>query len=167
MPFIVYMIKNDKTGHGYVGYTGKTVEDRMKDLCFSLFETNNGSPFPLRVALAVYGRNCFSHKHLAIYNTAKKASSSIDDWIVKMGTQYPFGYNISGAYRRSLEDYLYGGKLSIETTHLIARLKEHGKLKELSSMKKFKGPDADQVLYRNNPNKKYLQFLNKGGFKDD
>ena len=111
MKWVVYLIKNNINGKGYVGITNEAYKSYMdrfddhKDLAeWGGVEAPNGRIYPLHAAIIKYGSDNFSIELLEdYYMTLVEAQEKETYWIEKLNT-YASGW-IRNGYNLS-----YGGE---------------------------------------------------------
>lgn len=95
---IVYKIVNLVNGKEYVGVTTRPLKERFSR---HKSDARKGYPSPLYKAMRYFGFDCFVIKELAQASSKGELSRLEREFIAKLGTKAPRGYNVSsGGVRR-------------------------------------------------------------------
>lgn len=89
---LVYLLTNIENGKLYVGKTKSTLQHRWHQ---HLRDVHNGSTFAIHRAIRKYGKDAFTRRVLAEYPTEEEALVGEREWIEKLGTRVPNGYNLT------------------------------------------------------------------------
>lgn len=106
----IYLVTNRITGKQYVGQTTRTVKERWADHC-SL--TKNKHRSALRSAIAKYGSENFSIEIIDSAVSLEELNQKEVDWINKLNTLAPYGYNLEGGGKNKKVHSLTKLKMSI------------------------------------------------------
>lgn len=92
MGFKIYKILCSENGKMYVGYTGKTVEERFKN---HLDNARWDRKTALYDAIRVYGESCFSVEFVMDCETHEQACAEERRIIAELNSMLPNGYNMT------------------------------------------------------------------------
>lgn len=95
---IVYLIRNTIDGMGYVGQTTKTLAER-----FSGHRNCHRLDMPISVAIDRFGADCFTIELLQSCGSLAELCRAERDWIQRLGTLRPAGYNVNLGFGRRPE----------------------------------------------------------------
>ena len=119
----VYLIRNQITGKGYVGWTSRTARDRWRDHLSSV-NKKYGCP-RLSNSIRKHGSAAFTLRTLYRVETAEEAKKLEIRCIAKLGTKHPCGYNLTAGgdgmtnptseTRRKMSEARKGSRRSVET----------------------------------------------------
>ena len=88
---IVYLLTNIENGKLYVGKTKTSLDHRWYAHTYS---ASKGSPYVIHRAIRKYGKDLFNRRVLSEHDTEEAALVAEREWIAKLGTIYPSGYNM-------------------------------------------------------------------------
>lgn len=94
MSYHVYCITNSATGKQYVGITTKGYKNRFANHIWHA-RRNSGKCSALHDAIRKYGVACFSVELLQEADSWEKMNQLERDWIARLGTIAPNGYNLT------------------------------------------------------------------------
>ncbi len=106
----IYLVTNKITGKQYVGQTTRTIKERWADHC-SLTKSKHRSA--LRSAIAKYGPENFSIEGIDFALSLEELNQKEVDWINKLKTLAPSGYNLDSGGKNKKVHELTKLKMSI------------------------------------------------------
>lgn len=89
---IVYLLTNTESGKAYVGKSVMSLDTRWYE---HVRAATKGSHGALHAAIRKYGTEAFTREVLAWYATENEALAAEREWIVKLQTMSPRGYNMT------------------------------------------------------------------------
>lgn len=98
----IYKITNKINGKSYIGQTTRSVQERWTDHC-TLTKSKHRSA--IREAISKYGKGAFILETIDEALTIEELNEKEVDWILKLETLSPGGYNLdSGGKNKKLHD---------------------------------------------------------------
>jgi len=147
---IIYRITNKKNGKLYIGQTVQRLEERWKQ------HTNSAGCRALSNAIRKYGTECFVVEKVDEAESMSELNKKESEWISKLNTVTPFGYNLNNGgenrlwseeSKKKMSLSHKGKKLSLEHKQSISRSVRDA-VKQ--NPEKFqKGPKAMLAWYQN------------------
>lgn len=144
----IYLLKSP-CGAGYVGQTRKQIEQRLKS------HVGSKNCVVMAKAIQFYGLKNFTFELLATASTQQTADALEQHFIAVLGTQTPFGYNVTGGgSRQSFTDKTrkkmsFGQKRSL-AINPVRREKLVSQLKNVKHRRGFASPGRKAVFCSTN-----------------
>jgi len=144
--YTIYLCKCRRSGKGYVGQTEATLKVRWrKHVNRAIYDKPNQCP-ALSAAIRKYGAESFERSILQTVQTRRQANRAESEWIAKLNTLAPNGYNLDrggGVRGVSAET---SAKLSAATKRQMAKLTAKERSARAREIMMRKSPEERRAL---------------------